>query len=683
MGGFDKIELTPKNTSTASGSSASSQPIRDGSQGNPAGGSGGPDKKDKGNQDFAKAESNGSFMSNRRKRGKFKFTKRYPIALSVVALILLLVGIPAYATYKSGLRTYRQAKLVSAAVKSQNIEQASVEIEKTKKSLAETQRNFHFLIPLKFVPIVNWYYNDADHLMNAGKHGLDSATIAVNSVKPYADVLGLKGQGSFAAGSAEDRIKTAVLTIGKITPEIDKISTSLNEVQKEIAKVNPDHYPEFIFGSKIKKQLTDVRELTDQGATFINDAKPLVKVLPSLLGETEAKKYLVLFQNDKELRPTGGFITAYAIFVVDKGVIKIERSEDIYNLDDSVPNKKRAPAPILKYLPKVTTFNLRDSNLSPDFIESMKTFKAMYDTAGKAVEVDGIVAIDTNVLVSTIKILDDNITAGGVTFNTKNDERCDCPQVIYALEDNISRPVNYIKTDRKGLLGDLLQAIMTKALSSSPKIYWGPLFQSFITGTNEKHILAYLYDEEAQKGIESLNAAGRIKEFEGDYLHINETNFSGAKVNIFMQEEVDNSYTVKDGVVTKTVTIRYKNPYPPSDCNLESGGLCLNAEYRDWLRIYVPKGSELVESKGSQVKLTQSEELGKTLFEGFVTVRPKGTKTFSITYKLPFKLKKGSPLPVLIQKQPGTHGNVYTNTVNGKVIETFPLLSDKEVSLKI
>ena len=307
----------------------------------------------------------------------------------------------------------------------------------------------------------------------------------------------------------------------------------------------------------------------------------------------------------------------------------------------------------------------------------------MYDKAGKKVEVDGIVAIDTNVLVSTIKILDDSVTAGGVTFNTKNDERCDCPQVIYALEDNISRPVNYVKTDRKGLLGDLLQAIMTKAFSSSPKIYWGPLFQSFITGTSEKHILAYLYDEEAQKGIEGLNAAGKIQEFEGDYLHINETNFSGAKVNIFMQEEVENNYEVKNGEITKKLTIKYKNPYPPSDCNLERGGLCLNAEYRDWFRIYVPKGSELVDSKGSQVKLTTSEDLGKTVFEGFLTVRPKGSKTFTITYKLPFKLKSGSSLPVLIQKQAGTDGNVYTNVVNGKTIETFPLKTDKEVKLKI
>ncbi|GIV45004.1 MAG: hypothetical protein KatS3mg035_2127 [Bacteroidia bacterium] len=74
-----------------------------------------------------------------------------------------------------------------------------------------------------------------------------------------------------------------------------------------------------------------MRRLTDQGVELVNEARPLIKVLPSLLGESEPKKYLVLFQNDKELRPTGGFITAYAIFTLDKGIIKLERQDDIYN----------------------------------------------------------------------------------------------------------------------------------------------------------------------------------------------------------------------------------------------------------------------------------------------------------------------------------------------------------------
>lgn len=622
----------------------------------------------------------------------FRSPKSLGIVAGVIGVVLLLsiftLVLPAYATYKSGLVTYKQAKLFAAAMKNQNVELASTELDKTKVDLADTQKKLNSLIVAKFIPVLNFYYNDADHAMKAGVAGLEAATIAIDSLKPYADVLGLKGSGSFAMGSSQDRIKTAVMTMGKITPKIDDIAKSFETVQTEIDKVNPNHYPAFIFGSKVKTQLTQVRDLTDQGATFIRDARPLIKVLPSLLGEKEDKKYLVLFQNDKELRPTGGFITAYAIFKIDKGQIHVDTSEDIYSLDASIP-KPKAPRIIADYLPKVSTFNLRDSNLSPDYIESMKTFQSMYEQSPQAQDVDGIIAIDTYVLTSTIKILDDQVQAGGLTFTTQPDNRCGgCPQVIYQLEDNISRPVNYIKTDRKGLLGQLLQSIMSKALSSSPKLYWGPLFQAAIAQTNQKHVLFYLFDKDAQSGIESLKAAGRIQDFtdKGDYLHINDTNFGGAKSNLFIQQTVENNYKVEnDGSIIKTVTIKYKNPQAPSDCNLERGALCLNAENRDLVRIYVPKGSELIreDSKGSQVKITTYDELGKTVIEGFLTIRPLGAASYTVSYRLPFKVSKGSPLPVLIQKQPGTDGNEYTTVVNGRTVETFNLYSDKELKLSL
>lgn len=631
-----------------------------------------------------KEEKNSIFMTVRKKR-KIRFPKKL-LAIILIVFLLLTVGVavPAYATYKSGMKAYRQVKLVADAMKQQNVELASTELAKSKKDVAETRKNFDRMFLLKFIPLANFYYGDADHLLRAGEHGLESATIVVDSLKPYADVLGLKGQGSFVSGSAEDRIKTAVMTMGKITPQIDKIADSMLLIQKEIDAVNPSHYPEFIFGPKPKAQLTQLRELTDQSVELVNEARPLIKVLPSLLGESEEKKYLVLFQNDKELRPTGGFITAYSIMKIDKGRLSIEKSDDIYPLDDSISGKPEAPEPIQKYLANVTRLNLRDSNLSPDFIESMDTFRSLYDKAGGRVAVDGIVAIDTHVLVETIKILDDQVQAAGMTFTTQNDERCDCPQVIYELENDISRPVQFVKTDRKYLIRELMNSIMTKALSSSPKVYWGPLFQSMLMLTNQKHIMFYLDDKEAQSGIEAMNAAGRIVEFEGDYLHINDANLGGQKSNLFTNHTVENVYTVeKDGSIKKTITVTYKNTHAPDNCDLEAGQLCLNAPLRNWFRVYVPKGSELVEQKGSQVKMKTYEELGKTVFEGFLTVRPLGQAKLEMTYKLPFKLSSGSPLPVLIQKQPGTAGHAYKVTVNGKTVEEFQLFADKEMRLNL
>lgn len=639
-------------------------------------------------------ETKTNIKSNKSKKKPIIFASLIVLIVLIIISVLSLftIVLPAKIVYKDIQKTSLQAKATIDAIKKQNIALASEELEKTKKDLTQTQKDLQKLNLLKFIPIINGYYGDGQHLIKAGFYGLDAVTVLIDSVEPYADVLGLKGQGSFVGGTASQRIETAVKTMGKITPHIDDIAKYLSLAKKELDYVNPSGYPSFFGGDKIKRELAQVKKMTSDGVVFVNDAKPLIKILPNLLGDPKEKKYLVLFQNDKELRPTGGFITAYAIFRIDKGIIHVDRSDDIYTLDNSVRGKPKAPEPILKYLPKVSVLNLRDTNLSPDFVESMKTFNSLYKNSSSKVEVDGIIALDTSVLVSTIKILDDEVYAGGIKFTTKNDTRCDCPQVIYTLESLISTPRSLdlrvtslasVQAQRKDILGVLLYAIMEKALKSSPKIYWGPLFQDMIKQTNEKHVLFYLYNKDAQSGVEALNASGRIKQFEGDYLHINQANFGGAKANLFVKEVVKTSFDIaNEGTIKKTITINYKNPHPPSDCNLERGNLCLNAVLRDWIRIYVPKGSTLIDSTGSEVKLNTYEELGKTVFEGYLTVRPKGVATFTISYTLPFKVSSNT-LPVFIQKQPGTYDNEYTIIVNGKEKEKFPLLADKTLKISL
>jgi len=623
---------------------------------------------------------------------KFDFKKilrsKKMIAVMVVFVFLVLFSVfgiylPATKVYKDAKLTYTEAQAAGFAIKTQNVSLASDELVKVKTDLAQTQKDLHAMVYLKFIPVASWYYNDADHLINAGTHGLNAATILIGAIKPYADVLGLKGQGSFVGGTAQQRIETAVKTIGKITPRIDDIANELAVVRNEIDKVNSGHYPAFLFGKKVNGTIDNIRSLTDESVTLITSARPLIKILPQVVGEPDEKKYLVLFQNDKELRPTGGFITAYAVFRLNSGVVHVDTSSDIYSLDATVPSKPVAPAPILKYLAGVSQLNLRDNNLSPDFKVSMTDFYNMYKTAGGYTKVDGIIAVDTQALVAAMNILGD-MNVDGTTFTTKNDPRCDCPQVIYELEVLADQPVQGVKENRKGIIGDLMYAIMNKAFSSSPKLYWGPLFQTMIDQMNQKHLLFYMNNAQAQAGFEGLNAAGRVMPFDGDYFNINEANFGGAKSNMFVSEAVTQDYSVaSDGTVTKTVTIDYKNPYPPSDCNLERGNLCLNAVLRDWFRIYVPKGSQLVSNSGSEVKMTSYEDLGKTVFEGFLTVRPQGVAKLTISYKLPFKLASSSTLPLLVQKQSGTSSPAYTITTSGRTLDQFNLLSDKTLNLKL
>lgn len=614
-----------------------------------------------------------------------KLFKMLGIIFAVLVILVIIIGLPLKNFYASAKNTTAQAKITYDAAKKQDIGKLSDELKKTEESLNKTKSALNPLGWTKIIPILGAYTSDAEKAVNSGIYGVQAAEILTESVKPYADLLGLKGQGSFTGGSAEERIVKVVETLDKVTPEIDKVAEKLKLIRKEIDQIDPNRYPETFQGQKIKENIVMLKNAVDQAEIAVTEAKPVVEVLPSILGQPDTKKYLVIFQNDKELRPTGGFITAYAIFRIEKGKIIAERSDDIYKLDDLIGDKVAAPDPILKYLPKVPYWHIRDSNLSPDYLVSMQKFEEFYKKTGLNDKFDGIIAVDTQFLVSLMKVLEDfggPVRAYGTDFATKTDARCNCPQVVYELESYADKPVAYERGSRKDILGVLMQEIMKRSLGSA-KQAWGSLFQTGMKAIAEKHMIFYFHDEKAQKGAESLNIAGRIQDYQGDYLHINDTNLGGAKSNMYVTQSVDQKIEVSgDGTVTKNITLTYKNPFPGSDCNLERGNLCLNGELRDWIRVYVPKGSKLIDATGSEVKVTEGEDLGKTTFEGFFRLRPLGSTKLTFKYTLPFKVQKGTVYPILIQKQPGTDSFDYTLDVNGKK-EQFKLSTDKEFKIKI
>jgi hypothetical protein len=627
-------------------------------------------------------------------------------ALIVILVLIPILIIGGLVIALMPLKTVaNQAKIVMAAGKDAASALKSQDLDKTKSSLTETRKQMDLLkadynkvIYLQNVPFLGKYISDGNHAIKAGYAGLDAADKAIAALEPNADLLGFKGGSKFVFGSADQRIQTAVKTMKALTPSINSMSGDIAIIQSEIDAIDPNRYPESFRGIVIRSTLISLKETIDNTANLFVNAQPLLLNLPNILGDPTYRRYMVLFQNDKELRSTGGFISAYGRFGLDKGKMVLEKADDVYALDAALTKKYPAPPEILKFHKDVFQLYIRDSNLSPDFKESMKTFKDMYSNVAGKENIDGIIAVDTHVLVEALKILGP-MTINGREFSAETDKRCNCPKAVYELEDYSSRPVNYVRTERKDIIGILLQQLMQKALGVSPSQYWGKLFQMALNEINEKHILANFNNPDEQKAVENFNMAGRImtvsetapllKYKEGnnwDYLHINNSNMAGAKSNMFVKETMLKDVTVNsDGTITTKLTINYKNDEPGSDCNLERGGLCLNAPLRNWVRVYVPLGSKLTDSKGSQSPKDSKAQpmdtynsLGKTVFEGFLIVNPLGTARLDLTYTSPVKLNNGK-YNILIQKQAGTDGDEMTIKLNGSEKKKFPLQTDTEL----
>ncbi|OGK22311.1 hypothetical protein A2866_05355 [Candidatus Roizmanbacteria bacterium RIFCSPHIGHO2_01_FULL_39_8] len=617
---------------------------------------------------------------------QFGFQSRKPAKLVLFVLLFLVIVLGAVGVY--GFLTYKtlsgKAKVLVASAKelkqafSQNdIDLVSNKLNTFSDQYKDFERSAQSVYWASFVPYVADFKNGVE----AGDYLIQAGQESIKAISPYADLIGFKkGQVSFVEKSAEDRLETAILTLDKVLSKVDSISEDIRQAEMRIDRIDPKRYPEKIGSIFIRGRIENIQEQFKGLSSLFVDAKPLVKRLPEIFGKDGEKNYLILFQNDKELRATGGFLTAYAVFTVNDGRIQIKRSEDIYTLDASISQHPIAPKEILTYHKEVNSFFIRDSNLSPDVPTTVELFNSLYAKSSEKVNYDGIIMLDTKILVDMLTIFGDT-EARGLRFSAETDKRCDCPQVIYTLLDEIDRPVGYIKENRKGILGDLMYALFYKAIGFSPSKYWGTLVQDMFKNLQEKHILVYFTDPDLQKSIEKLNFAGRVREYEGDYLYVNNVNFAGAKSNLFVTQSIDSKTKLNNnGKISREVTIEFRNPYPASDCNLERGGLCLNATLRDWIRFYVPEGSELVSFDGSKKKVQTYDELGKTVFEGYLEVTPQGKAQVVVSYTLPDSLSK-KDYKLLIQKQPGTYSDKIKVDVDGKMIFDGVLDTDKETRL--
>jgi hypothetical protein len=630
------------------------------------------------------------------------------ILASVLGVFVLLIGglilalMPLKAVAAQAQVVMKSAKQTATYVKDQDLTKMKEGLVTTRKDMDTLQKEFNKVKGLSVVPFLGNYIKDGEHAINAGFAGLTAADRAMEALEPNADLLGFKGGSKFIFGNAEERIQTAVKTMKALTPKINEMSVNIEKLRTEIDAIDANRYPEMIGKTKVRSQIVNLKDTVTAAAGLFVNAQPLLTSLPAILGEPTDRRYIVLLQNDKELRSTGGFLTAYAQFRITRGKITLEKSDDIYHLDASLTKKFPATREISTFHKGVYQLYIRDSNLSPDYKVSMQQFETMYNTSSSKEKIDGIIALDTHVLVEMLKILGPTVVYDR-EFSATIDKRCDCARAIYELEDYSSRPVGYVREDRKDIIGVLMREIMYKALGFSPSQYWGRLFQMLLSEINQKHIFAYFKDPVEQKASESFNMAGRImtladtasilKYKEGqnwDYLHVNNSNMAGAKSNMFVSEKMLKDVTVNsDGTISTKLTLDYKNPYAHSDCgtNQAIAGLCLNAPLRNWIRVYAPKGSKLVDSKGtispqdSKPKAMETyDSLEKTVFEGFMIVDPMGSARVELSYTSPVKLE-GGKYQLLWQKQGGTDNQEVTVKLNGKERKKLPLQSDMEFVL--
>jgi len=182
--------------------------------------------------------------------------------------------------------------------------------------------------------------------------------------------------------------------IKNVNPILSELKNDINNSFNEFLKIKnlEDKDLSFAFSSKINL----VKTIKDYTNTFIEN----IDVVWSILADQKKKTYLIVFQNNDEIRPTWWFIwSVWFLDVFKWKIIKFEK-KDIYALEWQIKGIFNEIAP--EWLNKITpTFGLRDANYYPDIKESSEKIKYFLDKS--EYKIDWIIYVNQNVILDFLK----------------------------------------------------------------------------------------------------------------------------------------------------------------------------------------------------------------------------------------------------------------------------------------
>ncbi len=389
----------------------------------------------------------------------------------------------------------------------------------------------------------------------------------------------------------------------------------------------------------------------------------IFELVPQALGFDEPKTYLVLFLNNTELRPGGGFIGVYATVRLDRGnieVLKVEGSEILDNMS-SRENVPTPPDPLREYL-KVSGWYFRDSNWSPDFTQSSKQALALYAREnGVAFEdIDAVIGVTATVLEELMKKTG-QLTVNGIVFTPEN--------VIAELEHEVE--YKYVdrgiaRSDRKDIVEPFMHAIIDALKHDVLRhpFEYRALAEKLL---HEKHLIAYAVDPSIQETLRAHAADGAVLPATGDYLMWVDANLGALKTDHAITRTL--SYTIHPSprgggkiAYEATATMEYVHTHAFD---------WRTSRYLAYARVYVPTGATFISATVQTTKNQRTStapnsegvqagvELEKQWFGTFISVEPMTTGTISFTYQLPDaiaqKIDEGL-YSLLAQKQIGLVG---------------------------
>ncbi|MBK8901341.1 MAG: DUF4012 domain-containing protein [Anaerolineaceae bacterium] len=485
----------------------------------------------------------------------------------------------------------------------------------------------------------------APHLMEMADAGTETAVHAYEGLKPALSVM----QSDTNSGSPLPQL---VNVLAEARPKLALAQQSFQRVVTARQQINNvDQFPERVQTAFV---------MFDEWLPLAQDGLVMVQVLPNILGHEAPRSYLLLAQNEDEIRATGGFISGVGLLTLDNGDILSLDFQDASTFDlESLAANSAAydyPPQPLQDLMGADYLLLRDANYWPDFPFTAQKAIELYQIGQPDIPIDGVIAIDQQFIAMLVEATGPIPVAGSDTVITG-------ANAVQSFRDAFNIKEGQTNAEwfqnRKAFLSTFSAAIRQKIETDPAALDMVTLARNMFAALNERHLQLYMHDPEVTAVLTELDWDGRLENPVGqDFLLVLDTNMGFNKTNLHIDRTFVYEVDLSTSHPQAHLSIKYHHNGPESEdpcfqhvyyndapTYQEVADQC----YFNYLRVYSPQNSELQwmteHNIPGEVTITgnswersgqaQIEFADFTTFTNFLMVPRNETLTTEIAYSLP------------------------------------------------
>lgn len=595
-------------------------------------------------------------------------------ALGVWALVVMVAAVNTTSRLLDARGMVQQAKQEAVAL---SFDDAATSLHEAKERLSSARRALPVVRSVAWLPFAGAPVDSFANVVD----GMDAVIMAVEPMMALGgELIRLSGLGEASLEQAREGLdfgatfddlstdtKRAVLRrLSASANDLDLLVAQISILQEELSLARRAH------GIAALDVLLDplARDLETIGEP-LRLLAVVARLLPSFGGLDEPSSMLLLFLNNDELRPGGGFIGAYGLLEMSGGDIEQLSTADVYALDDAVTSApvRPAPEPLVRYN-AADRWYLRDSNWSPDFAASSRqAIELFLEEAASLPEgssppvtdqIDHVVGF-TPTYAADLLAITGPITVGGQTFTSQNV----ADLLEYQVEFGFARD-GLPLSQRKEILADLVNEMKSR-LYALPVAQWSAVVDASRKGLTQKQLLLYSTDASVQEVLTRAGWAGAIVPRTADALMVVDANLASLKSDPAVSRAITyEAFPNSSGQWIGRVSIAYDH---------RGTFDWKTTRYRTYTRVYVPAGSELLVVSGNWLNdKTQNparalgtvdtvEELGLVSFGTFTSVEPGLQQTLIFEFALSPDVADAimsSVYDLTVFKQAGARSNALT-----------------------